>query len=1139
MKFTALYTFLILLASPSLSWEGNEGFGQCAATLRAGGPCGPGRAGCPYILSLPPMTVHLPEQFGVLENLMKDLQTLKDDVDQLRKMCGDCGRRQESRYGDEGRSETQCLEQGDLEDGDEQGKTVARSMSAVETSEKEVKEAAGNNGKGQSERPEEESGKQFGNNQMQVRPDETNGTDKKTQIKMPQDRGRQDQRKIWEEKKKEMEKGVKAGQRIEKPKQTANKELADKSESIKKYVEKVVEKEDGETRSVKTERGKAGENVQRHSDGDSAPSKATQRTDYVSISPTPVLTFSSAQRPALVDLDKTERITSSLPSPPFSGSTSNYLPVINPRRTQTASTESITMRYPLDVTRSPSSSSTSIIPPHNLRTTISPKATERSRWPSTDIGSKHQPGLKDEAEVKRTPGIKPDAIKPKDSKHDRKLDMKTKQKTAQQKIRPGMKLKSGNDTRRFHIQRADKRTTDPYLKPPKAKHGQVMTTNLQQVATDQQARPATDEVPESDQTLMLNKNSEPNKRPVHPVKSSMTDQKQKTDKNLKTDTKEKLDKNEAKLHLLPDLQTDSKKRQKLIQPVNSDSSGDSESQNNFTANPNHKLKSSQIIPNINAKPKTVEVPKLNQKQLKPARDQNNQDNMKPKASQALPDPEHQSVSNQNPGEDSKRKSESWSRSADTPPTSLMLKPGRPPSEPNQKTTTPQPRHFHRATTASFDDQHPPKPTPDVQMPEVTHSRMDTEFKPSTMKTVTQKTFGSPRLRGPNSGVVFKPTPQTTSSPSSIPKSTQTILLGSVIPSTNPDLTKPNLHARDEAATRQKTLEPLSPRAQNSSSSDLSSTTTTDPVAQPAAELSTSSARELRVKIKQLAATFFNGSRLGPNRRSPPGKPLKDLPEDHQGDNRPVSGSLMQIPSGGAVSVVKKDCSDHLVKGQVMKSGIYQVIPDLHTGNGVPVLCDMEVQGGGWTVLQLRQDGNVSFNRTWAEYRSGFGELLNGGEFWLGNQYIHFLTRNRDMTLRVELKDFSGMTGYAEYENFRVASERMRYRLTVEGYSGTAGNALRFSPQYDHNNQAFTTPDRDNDRYPAGNCGAYYSSGWWFDACMAANLNGRYYLGKYKGVRNGIYWGAWQNISTEFYLTSERQSFKTVRMMIRPKGFLKS
>lgn len=201
----------------------------------------------------------------------------------------------------------------------------------------------------------------------------------------------------------------------------------------------------------------------------------------------------------------------------------------------------------------------------------------------------------------------------------------------------------------------------------------------------------------------------------------------------------------------------------------------------------------------------------------------------------------------------------------------------------------------------------------------------------------------------------------------------------------------------------------------------------------------------------------------------------------------------------------------------------------------PVFCVTELHGGGWTLLQHRRDGSVSFNRTWAEYRTGFGEL-NGGEFWLGNDRIHLLTRARDMVLRVELEDFDGVKEYAEYGHFRVASERMRYRLTVRDYSGTAGDALRFSERYDHNGRAFTTPDRDHDRYPSGNCGAYYSSGWWFDACLAANLNGRYYLGNYKGIRDGIFWGTWQNISKEYYPTNDRQSFKTVKMMIRPKRF---
>ncbi|XP_042268640.1 fibroleukin-like [Thunnus maccoyii] len=234
-----------------------------------------------------------------------------------------------------------------------------------------------------------------------------------------------------------------------------------------------------------------------------------------------------------------------------------------------------------------------------------------------------------------------------------------------------------------------------------------------------------------------------------------------------------------------------------------------------------------------------------------------------------------------------------------------------------------------------------------------------------------------------------------------------------------------------------------------------------------------------------------------------------------------------------VTMARRDCSDLFLLGET-ESGVYLVTPELH-GRSFSVFCDMDRNGGGWTVLQRRQDGSVSFNRTWAEYRAGFGEL-NGGEFWLGNDMIHLLTRERDMMLFVELEDFDGVMEYAMYDQFKVASERMRYRLTVRGYSGTAGDSLRYGRGYDHNNRWFTTPDRDHDRYPSGNCGAYYSSGWWFDACMAANLNGRYYVGSYKGIRDGIYWGTWHNISTEYYPTNDRQSFKNVRMMIRPKGF---
>uniref|UniRef100_UPI003AAF2AF6 fibroleukin-like n=1 Tax=Centroberyx gerrardi TaxID=166262 RepID=UPI003AAF2AF6 len=332
-------------------------------------------------------------------------------------------------------------------------------------------------------------------------------------------------------------------------------------------------------------------------------------------------------------------------------------------------------------------------------------------------------------------------------------------------------------------------------------------------------------------------------------------------------------------------------------------------------------------------------------------------------------------------------------------------------------------------------------------------------------------------------------------------------------------------------TTPQTISTLNP----SLSSDFTSTTPATsspepPSPSPFPDSTTPSARELRVKINQVAA-FLNNS-LGNGK--PQDRHLKSHPKNPEGSqgDRQLS-TLISSKGKTYVATAKRDCSDHRTRGE-KNSGIYLVTPDLRNRT-FPVLCDMELQGGGWTVLQRRQDGRVSFNRTWAEYRSGFGEL-DGGEFWLGNEQIHLLTRARDMVLRVELEDFEGAMGYAEYGQFRVASERLRYRLTVGGYSGSAGDALRFSTRYDHNNRAFTTPDRDHDRYPSGNCGAYYSSGWWFDACMAANLNGKYYVGKYKGVRDGIFWGTWHNISTEYYPTSDRQSFKTVRMMIRPKGF---
>ncbi|XP_018602630.2 fibroleukin-like [Scleropages formosus] len=231
-------------------------------------------------------------------------------------------------------------------------------------------------------------------------------------------------------------------------------------------------------------------------------------------------------------------------------------------------------------------------------------------------------------------------------------------------------------------------------------------------------------------------------------------------------------------------------------------------------------------------------------------------------------------------------------------------------------------------------------------------------------------------------------------------------------------------------------------------------------------------------------------------------------------------------------LVARDCSDYMMVGK-QKNGVYRVRP-VPRAAAFSVFCDMTSYGGGWTILQQRINGSVNFNRTWEQYKKGFGDLQ--GDFWLGNDNIHLLTSAKDMILRIDLEDIHGVREYAKYEYFYVANEFLNYRLSIRGYSGTAGDALHFSKRYNHDQMFFTTPDKDNDMYPSGNCGAYYSSGWWFDACMSANLNGKYYKKPYKGVRNGIFWGTWHNSSSEFYPTNYRQAFKTVKMMIRPKNY---
>ncbi|KAK3551288.1 hypothetical protein QTP70_013945 [Hemibagrus guttatus] len=203
-----------------------------------------------------------------------------------------------------------------------------------------------------------------------------------------------------------------------------------------------------------------------------------------------------------------------------------------------------------------------------------------------------------------------------------------------------------------------------------------------------------------------------------------------------------------------------------------------------------------------------------------------------------------------------------------------------------------------------------------------------------------------------------------------------------------------------------------------------------------------------------------------------------------------------------------ECSQVQVNG-MKKSGETEIYPQGKDGEAVRVYCDMETDGGGWTVFQRRLDGSTDFFREWKDYSKGFGDI--SAEFWLGNDILHTLTSMEPMSLHIDLR-LGNDTAYAHYSNFTVGSEVNHYTIDVSGYSGTAGDSMRY-----HNGCPFSTKDKD----PSINnvqCAKNYMGGWWYKNCYKANLNGVYAT---FSKDQGVVWIDWKGKDISLPFTEMR------------------
>ncbi|XP_066298172.1 uncharacterized protein [Branchiostoma lanceolatum] len=224
----------------------------------------------------------------------------------------------------------------------------------------------------------------------------------------------------------------------------------------------------------------------------------------------------------------------------------------------------------------------------------------------------------------------------------------------------------------------------------------------------------------------------------------------------------------------------------------------------------------------------------------------------------------------------------------------------------------------------------------------------------------------------------------------------------------------------------------------------------------------------------------------------------------------------------------QDCADIFALG-IRYSHVYTI------GHPQPfqVYCDMDTDGGGWTVIQRRQDGSVPFDKTWTEYEQGFGN--SSGEYWLGLGKIHSLTSQKQNELYVYLEDWEMNSTFARYSTFSVGNGGSKYTATIDGYSGDASDSLNPSDtRHSINNRQFSTTDQDNDGSSTDCAGMFGQGGWWYTpSCGWALLNGQYLTGcsvPAPGTcssADGIVWKTWRGYT---------YSLKKTVMMIRPDNF---
>ena len=210
-----------------------------------------------------------------------------------------------------------------------------------------------------------------------------------------------------------------------------------------------------------------------------------------------------------------------------------------------------------------------------------------------------------------------------------------------------------------------------------------------------------------------------------------------------------------------------------------------------------------------------------------------------------------------------------------------------------------------------------------------------------------------------------------------------------------------------------------------------------------------------------------------------------------------------------------------------------------TSDPLDVYCDFDDLNIAWMVLMRRRNFNLNFNRTWQEYKEGFGDMANGGDFWLGLEKMNLITSQSSpgFTLWIVLRDDSDIPRIWGYSQFSVGPESEGYELKISGFHGEMNDYMyaNRSP-YEHHfdfpgdrpySRQFETKDRISESSINDvNCAKMNRTnyrlgggGWWFTKTKSRSSYENYGCGRVNLNAEKPQWGS--------------RDVKFVEMRIRP------